>query len=91
MKRSSRGMSFFGFVALADMIFAVSAGLLLLNPLSMDDLKDENDPTIPDPASLTGGLEKIERELARTENMVREASQSMNSQSMNIMPKEEKP
>ncbi|HEY6182743.1 MAG TPA: hypothetical protein VIW67_10880 [Terriglobales bacterium] len=36
MKRRSSGFNFRGFVALADLIFAVSAGLLLLNPIQFD-------------------------------------------------------
>jgi hypothetical protein len=36
MKRKQSGFSFRGFVALADMIFAVSAGLLLLNPIQFE-------------------------------------------------------
>lgn len=33
MKQRSQGFKFRGFVALADMLFALSAGLLLLNPI----------------------------------------------------------
>ena len=40
MKRKQSGFSFRGFVALADMIFAVSAGLLLLNPIQFDSKPD---------------------------------------------------
>ncbi len=44
MKRKQSDFSFRGFVALADLIFAVSAGLLLLNPIQFAD-----SPPVPPP------------------------------------------
>lgn len=67
-------MSFFGFVALADMIFAVSAGLLLINPLQMDDLADGDDPSIPDLPALTRQMDEIERSIAHAEMLAEKAS-----------------
>lgn len=70
MKRNSKGLSFLGFVALADMIFAVSAGLLLLNPLRLDDFDEQQDATLPDLAQLTASVQAAEREVTRAEQSI---------------------
>jgi hypothetical protein len=37
MRRERRGFRFLGFIALADLLFALSAGMLLLNPIQLGD------------------------------------------------------
>ena len=65
VKRST--FRFMGFVALADTLFAVSAGLLLLNPVH---LRDEAPPPPPKEDPSASALElarSVESELVRIE------------------------
>ena len=79
MKRKKHGLSFFGFVALADLIFAVSAGLLLLNPVQFEDTPSSEDLAKADPATMKAEIEQVEltipeleKQLTRLENRSRE-------------------
>lgn len=49
MKRKRQGFHFRGFVALADTLFAVSAGLLLLNPIRFEAKPDSTPKPKPEP------------------------------------------
>ena len=73
MKRRHTGFTFRGFVALADTLFAVSAGLLLLNPVKFGDSKPEPKPA-PAPAiapvsikALYSEMDLIEERLQKLE------------------------
>lgn len=44
MKKHQSAFSYFGFVCLADTLFAVSAGLLLLNPIKLNLQQDDAAP-----------------------------------------------
>jgi hypothetical protein len=48
MKRHRQGFRFLGFVALADALFAVSAGLLLLNPIRFESKPAVTPPPAPE-------------------------------------------
>ena len=61
MREKQRGFSFRGFVALADLLFAVSAGLLLLNPVQFDDLPAPEEIAKADPATIAARVEEAER------------------------------
>lgn len=78
MKRSSHGLSFLGFVALADLIFAVSAGLLLLNPLRLDDFDEQADPASSDIAQLTANIQALEQEIVRGEQSINDIERALN-------------
>lgn len=49
MKPKRQGFNFLGFVALADCLFAVSAGLLLLNPIRFDARPSKPSRLKPEP------------------------------------------
>jgi hypothetical protein len=77
MKRRYHGFSFLGFVALADLIFAVSAGLLLLNPLTLADLDSPEDAVGPDLLQLTNDIDAAEREIAGAEQSLPEVERAL--------------
>lgn len=77
MKRRSHGLSFLGFVALADLIFAVSAGLLLLNPLSLTDFDSQKGSAVPDLMQLTSNVQVAEHQLAQAEQSIREVERAL--------------
>jgi len=70
MKQKSRAFSFRGFVALADLIFAVSAGLLLLNPVHFEDAPAPEEAAKANPAAVAAKIAEIERSIPDVEHQV---------------------
>jgi hypothetical protein len=72
MKRKQSGFNFRGFVALADMIFAVSAGLLLLNPIQFDSGTDTAPKPKPAPKpqapAIILQMQQVEEHLGKLES-----------------------
>ena len=76
MRAKGSTFRFMGFVALADTLFAVSAGLLLLNPVH---LRPEGPPPPPKPDPSTSALEvarSVESELVRIERSLQSLHES---------------
>jgi hypothetical protein len=71
MKRSRTGFRFLGFVALADTLFAVSAGLLLLNPIRFDPrpatTTSAPKPPPPPVQAILAEIEQVEQRLDKLE------------------------
>jgi hypothetical protein len=67
MKESSKGFRFLGFVALADCLFAVSAGLLLLNPIRLTSSATEESETDILPRSVELQVVEIETAVEQLE------------------------
>ena len=72
MKRHHRGFNFRGFVALADLIFAVSAGLLLLNPVQFDDAPADEAAAQATPGAILSNIEKVDGPLREIETQVQQ-------------------
>jgi len=73
MKRQRQGFQFRGFVALADTLFAVSAGLLLLNPIRFEPKSSAPPPApeieSPPPPTLQPIAAEIQGLEARLDNL----------------------
>ena len=72
MKFREKGFSFRGFVALADLIFAVSAGLLLLNPIHLEQNAEDSDAQPPEPSVVIEKISRAERDLPSMEQEIRQ-------------------
>lgn len=70
MKHRQRGFSFRGFVALADLIFAVSAGLLLLNPVQFEDVPSPEELAAADPVAMKAEMEQMEQAIPELEEQL---------------------
>lgn len=76
MKHSNRGFHFKGFVALADLIFAVSAGLLLLNPVHFDEAPPGDEASADsDPLAVLSQIELVEKAMPEIERKLQEAQE----------------
>jgi len=70
-QKKKRGFSFRGFVALADLIFAVSAGLLLLNPVHFEDVPTPEELAEADPVAMKAEIEKVEQSIPEIEEQLK--------------------
>ncbi|HPA16357.1 MAG TPA: hypothetical protein PLU30_01325 [Verrucomicrobiae bacterium] len=77
MKRRSRGFGFLGFVALADMIFAVSAGLLLLNPIRPDEMEEDEAEKVPDLSALHRMINAAEQQVSEVESLAKTTKEAV--------------
>lgn len=76
MKHSNRGFHFKGFVALADLIFAVSAGLLLLNPVHFDEAAPGDEASADsDPRAVLSQIDLVEKAMPEIERKLQEAQE----------------
>lgn len=67
MRRKQQGFNFRGFVALADMLFALSAGMLLLNPISFKPDSTPVPDTGQDAQAILVEMQKAEEALNKME------------------------
>lgn len=72
MKLKRQGFQFRGFVALADTLFAVSAGLLLLNPIRFETKSDLTPKPKPEPQvqqvqTILAEMQNVEKRLDKLE------------------------
>jgi len=74
MRRKRQEFQFRGFVALADTLFAISAGLLLLNPIQFESKSAVTPPPTPEPEPrpeqvqpMVVEIQKLEKRIDRLE------------------------
>lgn len=62
-----QSFTFLGFIALADLFFALSAGLLLLNPLQFEPVRNNDIDTVKQSQALLIQLQQVEELLDKLE------------------------